>query len=626
MSQRKNTNNRKNKGNNKRGKNQKRGVDTSFKPKELKEKITAFDYSEGITVNELAEKINKSAAEIIKLLFMMGTMVTINTALDDDTVQLIAMEYEIEATQIEAPEPIDEYTLEDVEEEDPATLENRPAIVTIMGHVDHGKTTTLDTIRNTSVVTGEHGGITQHIGAYQITHNGQRITFLDTPGHEAFTAMRARGASVTDIVIIVVAADDGVMPQTKEAIDHAKAAGVPIIVAVNKIDKGDIDLERIYGEMATAGVMPEEWGGETVFVKISAKTGQNIDQLIDTVLVATELEELKANPNRLAFGTVIEAKLDKSRGPVATLLVQKGTLKQGDPVVVGTTFGRVRKMTDSRGTELKTAGPSMPVEIIGLDDVPVAGDLFKAFADEKSSRAAADKRKIARVEQERGANAALSLDDLSQQIADGEVQDVNVIIKADVQGSAEAVRSSLERIEVGANNDVRVNVIRSTVGGITESDIMLANASNAIIIGFNIRPTAAIRKTAEESGVDIRLYNVIYKAIEAMEAAMKGMLAPVFEEVIFGQAEIRATFKVSKIGTIAGCMVTDGKMVRESSARIMRDGVVIYEGKLGSLRRGDNDVREVQEGFECGITIQNFNDLKEGDVIECYGEVEVEQE
>lgn len=606
---------------NKQNRNNKRPAQDNFKPKD-NVVISKIEYTDGITVKDLSEKINKSPAEVIKLLFMMGTMVTINTSLDDDTVQLICMEYEVEATRVE---PVDELTLDDEEKDDPKTLEQRPPIVTIMGHVDHGKTTTLDTIRNTDVVADEFGGITQHIGAYQITHKGKKITFLDTPGHEAFTAMRARGASVTDIVIVVVAADDGVMPQTREAVDHARAANVPLIVAINKIDKPNINIDRVYSEFSDLGVMPEEWGGDTVFVKISAKSGEGIEELLETVLVASELEELKANPNRLAFGTVIEAKLDKSRGPVATLLVQKGTLRQGDPVVVGTTFGRVRKMVDNRGRELQEALPSMPVEIIGLSDVPIAGDSFRAFKDEKSSRAVADKRNQARILADRNQTSALSLDDLSQQIADGEIQDINVILKTDVQGSAEAVKASLERIEVGDGHDVRVNVIRATVGGITENDIMLASASNAIIIGFNIRPTAAIRKKADEEGIEIRLYNIIYKAIEAMEAAMKGMLAPVFEEKIFGQAEVREIYKVSKVGTIAGCMVTDGKMVKESGVRLMRDGVVIYEGQMASLKRFQNDAKEVSQGFDCGITIENYNDIKEGDVIESFGEIEVEQ-
>ncbi|CAM3574273.1 translation initiation factor IF-2 [Erysipelothrix urinaevulpis] len=586
------------------------------------EKVEAIDYTEGITVKDLADKINQSPADIIKLLFMMGTMVTINTSLDDETVELICMEYDITPTKVEEKE---EFTLEDDIVDDAESLKQRPAIVTIMGHVDHGKTTTLDTIRKTDVVSDEFGGITQHIGAYQINYKGQKITFLDTPGHEAFTAMRARGAQVTDLVIVVVAADDGVMPQTREAIDHAKAAKVPLIVAINKIDKPDKNIDRIYSEFSELNIIPEAWGGDTVFAEISARTGEGINDLLETVLVAAELEELKANPDRTAVGTVIEAKLDKGRGPVATLLVQKGTLKQGDPIVVGTSFGRVRKMVDHRGTELNEALPSMPVEIIGLSEVPIAGDLFKVFEEEKDARAIADKRNIARVEAERNQTSALSLDDLSQQIADGTIQDINVILKADVQGSAEAVKSSLERLDVG-DGDVRINVIRATVGGITENDIMLAAASNALIIGFNIRPTMAIRKTAEEQGIEIRLYNVIYKAIEAMELAMKGMLAPEYEDIVFGQAEVRELYKVSKIGTIAGCMVTGGKMVSGSSVRLLRDGAVVYEGTMGSLKRFQNDAKEVATGFECGITIDNFNDLKEGDIIESHGEIEIDRE
>ena len=621
MSKRKQTN--KNKKRNNRANNNNQNTNPTVSAKKRQEpKITEIEYIEGITVKDLADKLHKTPADIIKLLFMMGTMVTINTALDDETVELICLEYDVTAEKVE---PVEAFTLEDDIEDSEESLIQRPAIVTIMGHVDHGKTTTLDTIRETNVVKGEFGGITQHIGAYQIDYKGQKMTFLDTPGHEAFTAMRARGAQVTDIVVVVVAADDGVMPQTREAIDHARAADVPMIVAINKIDKGDANIDRIYSEFSELNVMPEEWGGDTVFVKISAKTGEGIQDLIETLIVASELLELKANPERIAVGTVIEAKLDKGRGPVATLLVQKGTLHQGDSLVVGSTFGRVRKMVDHLGKELDFAGPSMPVEIIGLDEVPIAGDLFKVFENEKDARALASKRQVIRIEKERNQNAALSLDDLSQQIADGDIQDVNVILKADVQGSAEAMKASLERLDVG-DGDVRVNVIRASVGGITENDIMLASASNALVIGFNVRPTMAIRKMAEEQGVEIRLYTVIYKALEAMELAMKGMLAPEFEEVIYGQAEVRELYKVSKIGTIAGCMVTDGKIVRDSSIRLIRDGVVVYQGELGSLKRFKDDAKEVSAGFDCGITIENFNDIKEGDIIESHGEEEVEQE
>lgn len=586
-----------------------------------KEKINKIEYHEGITVNELAEKIDKNSSDIIKLLFMMGTVVNINTSLDDETVELICLEYDVEAEKVE---PIDELSLEVFElDEDEEDLEPRAPIITIMGHVDHGKTTLLDTIRTTEVAADEFGGITQHIGAYQINYNDKKLSFLDTPGHEAFTAMRARGAKVTDIVVVVVAADDGVMPQTREAIDHAKAAGVPMIIAINKIDKPTGNLDRIYSELADVGVMPEEWGGDTVFTKISAKTGEGIEELLETIILAAELEELKANPNREGMGTVVEAKLDKGRGPVATLLVQNGTLKTGDPVVVGTSFGKIRKMTDSNGNELEVAGPSMPVEIIGLQDVPVAGDVFKAFKDEKQARAIADKRKQARIEKERGQSSALNLDDLSRQIAEGNMQDINLVIKSDVQGSAEALRSSLERL---STDEVRINVIRATAGTISESDVLLASASNAIILGFNIRPSAAVRNFAEEKEVDIRLYNVIYHAIEALEAAMKGMMAPEFKEVIFGQAEVRQIYKVSKVGTIAGCMVTDGKIVSGSDVRLIRDGIVVYEGKMSSLKRFKDDAKTVNQGFECGITIENFNDIKEGDIIESHGEEEVERE
>ena len=551
----------------------------------------------------------------------MGTMVTINSVLDDETVELICMEWNVECHKEII---IDESDFEEQinnEEEDEANLVERPPVVTIMGHVDHGKTTLLDTIRKTHVTEGEFGGITQHIGAYQVGVNGKKVTFLDTPGHEAFTAMRARGAQVTDIVIIVVAADDGVMPQTKEAVDHAKAAGVPVIVAVNKIDKPGANRDRVVSEMSELGLMPEEWGGDTIYVDVSAKFGDGVPDLLETILIVAEVENFRANPNKMATGTVIEAKLDKGRGPVTTLLVQNGTLHTGDALVVGTVFGRVRKMTDDRGRELKEALPSMPVEIIGLNDVPVAGDIFKAFDSEKKARNIAEERLNKKIAQERSSSSAMSLDDLARQIEEGEVQDVNVIIKADVQGSAEAVKASMEKIEV---DGVRVNVIRSTAGAITESDIMLASASNAVIYGFNVRPSAMVRKKAEEEGIDIRLHNIIYKALEEMESAMKGMLAPVFEEVVIGQAEVRQTYKVSKVGTIAGCMVTDGCIRKDCGVRLIREGVVIYTGKLGSLKRFQNDAKEVQNGFECGMTIENFNDIKEGDIIEAYEDQQVD--
>lgn len=579
--------------------------------------VTEIKYTEGITVGELAEKCNRNASDIIKLLFMLSKMVTINSSLDDETVQLVCLEFQIECSKELI---VDEDSLEDLIEDDIESLRERPAIVTIMGHVDHGKTTLLDSIRKTRVVDGEAGGITQNIGAYQVVINGKKLTFLDTPGHEAFTAMRARGAKVTDVAIIVVASDDGVMPQTKEAIDHAKAADVPIIVAINKMDKPGANPDRIKNEMSDLGLVTEEWGGDTIFVECSAKTGAGIHDILETILVVSEVRNFVANPKRLASGTVIEAKLDRGRGPVTTLLVQNGTLKTGDPIVVGACFGRVRKMVDDRGREIKEALPSMPVEVIGLNDVPVAGDIFKAFANEKAARAIAERRSQAKIEQERKSTSAMTLDDLAAHIQAGDVKEIPLIVKADLQGSAEAVKASLERIDV---EGVKVNVIRSTAGAISESDVMLASASKAIIYGFNVRPDANVRRKALEEGVEIRLHNIIYKALEEMEAVMKGMLAPVFEEVVVGQAEVRQTFKVSKVGTIAGCMVTDGKLIRECGVRVIRDGVVVYEGKLGSLKRFQNEAKEVSQGYECGLTVENFNDLKEGDIIEGFQEKEV---
>lgn len=583
------------------------------------EAVTSITYEEGISVGELAQKMNRNASDIIKLLFMLGKMVTINSSMDDETIELVCMEYGVE---VKKEIPVDQDSLEDEIEENPADLVQRPAIVTIMGHVDHGKTTLLDTIRKTRVVEGEFGGITQHIGAYQVSVQGKKITFLDTPGHEAFTAMRARGAKVTDICIIVVAADDGAMPQTKEAVDHAKAADVPIIVAVNKMDKPAANPDRVMNEMSDLGLLPEEWGGDTIFVKCSAKQGEGVQDILETIQVVAEMRELKANPKRNATGTVIEAKLDKGRGPVVTLLVQNGTLHTGDCIVVGACFGKVRKMTDDRGREIKEAKPSTPVEIIGLNDVPVAGDMFKVFDSEKQARAIAERRSQTKIEQERKSSSAMSLDDLARQIEAGEVQEIPVIVKADVQGSAEAVKSSLEKLDV---QGVKVNVIRSTAGTISESDVMLASASKAVIYGFNVRPDANVRKKAEEEGVEIRLHNIIYKAMEEMELAMKGLLAPVYEEVVIGQAEVRQTFKVSKIGTIAGCMVTDGKLVKDCKVRLIRQGIVVYDGQLGSLKRFQNDAKEVSNGYECGLTIMNFNDIKEGDLIEAYADQEVPQ-
>ncbi len=587
------------------------------KPKKIVEEIHEITYTEGITVGELADKTGHTSTDIIKMLFMEGKAVTINTPLDDETVELVCISYDIEPTKIKERE---EDTLEVEVEDDPESLCERPPVVTIMGHVDHGKTTLLDTIRKSKVAAGEAGGITQAIGAYQVSIDGRKITFLDTPGHEAFTAMRARGASITDIAVIVVAADDGVMPQTREAVDHAKAAGVPIIVAVNKMDKPDANPDHVMGEMSDLGVMPEEWGGDTIFVPTSAKKGDGIDDLLETILTVADVKELKANPKAIATGSVIEAKLDKGRGSVATLLVQNGTLHQGDPVVVGTAFGKVRRMTDENGHTLKSAGPSTPVEIIGLNEVPEAGDLFRNFDDEKEARALADRRRRRKQEAERRQSSAMSLEDLSAQIEAGNIKEIPIIIKADVQGSAEAVKSSMEKLSVG---DVKIKVIHATAGAITESDIMLADASKGMIIGFNVRPDSNIRKKAEDAGVEIRLHNIIYKATEEMELAMKGMLEPVYEDVTIGEAEVRETYKVSKVGTIAGCMVTDGKVKAGCNVRLIREGIIIYDGKLGSLQRFKDQAKEVLSGYECGLTIENYNDIKLGDTLEFYEAQEV---
>ena len=604
---------------NKKGASKKKQLKSNFPTKKEEVKDGVIVYEEGITVGQLAEKIGQTPANVIKVLFLLGTMVTINSSLNDEQVELICLEYGFEA---EKHVEVSEVNFEEIDiVDDEKDLVPRCPVVTIMGHVDHGKTTLLDTIRKSAVVEGEFGGITQHIGAYQVDVNGKKVTFLDTPGHEAFTAMRARGAQVTDIVIIVVAADDGVMPQTKEAIDHAKAAGVPIVVAVNKIDKEGADPERIKGEMSEYGLLPEDWGGDTVYCEISAKKGIGIEELLETLIVVAELADLKANPNRYAYGSVVEGKLDKGRGPVATLLVENGTLRAGDPIVVGTAFGRVRQMLDDRGKIIKEALPATPVEITGLNEVPIAGDKFMVFETEKQARSVGESRLKAKQDKERSTGAALSLDDLFSQIKDGEVIDLNIIVKADVQGTAEAVKASLEKINV---DGVRVNVIRSTAGGISESDVLLATASKAIIYGFNVRPNAKVRQKAEEEGIEIRLHNIIYKMVEEIETAMKGMLAPEVKEVVTGQAEIRQIIKVSKVGNIAGCYVTDGFIRRNCGVRLLRDGVVVYEGKLGSLKRFQDDVKEVASGFECGLSIENFNDIKEGDIVEGYIMEEVE--
>lgn len=605
----------KNKGNNKKK------MISNFPSKKEEKAIVdgVVEYEEGITVDELSQKIGQTPANVIKVLFMLGIMVTINSSLDDEQVALICMEYGLECKKVV---PVSEVNFEDLEVvDDPKDLEPRPPVITIMGHVDHGKTTLLDHIRKSRVAEGEFGGITQHIGAYQVSVKGKKITFLDTPGHEAFTAMRARGAMITDIVIIVVAADDGVMPQTREAVDHALAAGVPIIVAVNKIDKPGADPQRIMTEVSELGLMPEEWGGDVPYVNISAKQGTGIDELLETVTVVAELAELKANPKRMAYGSVIEGRLDKGRGPVATLLIQNGTLRSGNPIVVGATYGRVRQLVDDRGCEIKAAGPATPVEITGLNDVPEAGDKFMVFETEREARHVGEERAQKKIEEERNSTSAMSLDDLFSQMKSGEVVDLNIIVKADVNGTAEAVKSSLEKIDV---EGARVNVIRSTVGAISESDILLASASKAIIYGFNVRPDANVRRKADEEGVEIRLHQVIYKMVEEIEAAMKGMLAPEMEEVVTGQAEIRHIYKVSKVGNIAGCYVTDGSIKRDCGIRLIREGIIVYEGKLASLKRFKDDAKEVNQGYECGLTIENYNDIKEGDIVEGYVMQEVE--
>ncbi|CAC96593.1 TPA: translation initiation factor IF-2 [Listeria innocua] len=595
---------------------------TPPKPKELPEKIV---FSESLTVAELAKKLYREPSELIKKLFMLGVVATINQSLDKDAIELICDDYGVqveEEIKVDVTD-LDVYFENELNEAvDESKLVERPPVVTIMGHVDHGKTTLLDSLRNTKVTLGEAGGITQHIGAYQLEIHDKKITFLDTPGHAAFTAMRARGAQITDITILVVAADDGVMPQTIEAINHAKAAGMPIIVAVNKIDKPQANPDRVMQELTEYELVPEAWGGDTIFAPISAKFGEGLENLLDMILLVSEVEELKANPDRRAIGSVIEAELDKGRGPVATLLVQDGTLNIGDPIVVGNTFGRVRAMVNDLGRRVKKVGPSTPVEITGLNDVPQAGDRFVVFEDEKTARNIGETRASRALVAQRSATNRVSLDNLFEHMKAGEMKEVNVIIKADVQGSVEALAASLRKIDV---EGVNVKIIHTAVGAINESDITLAAASNAIIIGFNVRPTTQAREAAENESVDIRLHRVIYKAIDEIEAAMKGMLDPEFQEKIIGQAQVRQTINVSKVGTIAGCYVTDGKITRDSGVRIIRDGIVVFEGEIATLKRFKDDAKEVAKGYECGITVQNFNDIKEDDVIEAYVMEEIER-
>ena len=578
--------------------------------------------TETITVKELSEKLGKPANELLKKLLMLGIIANINQEIDFDTCELIAGEFNITLEQ-KVAKTFEDVLKETAEDEDaPETLKPRPPVVTIMGHVDHGKTSLLDAIRNSHVTAGEAGGITQHIGAYTVTLNGKQITFIDTPGHEAFTAMRARGAQVTDVVILVVAADDGIMPQTVEAINHAKAAGVPIVVAINKIDRDTADPDRVKQQLTEYGLVSEEWGGETICVPVSAKKQINLDQLLEMVLLQADVLELKANPDRLAKGTIIEAQLDKARGPVATVLVQNGTLRKGDTIVAGTAYGKVRAMMDDKGRSVNTAGPSTPVEVLGFNEVPAAGDTLFAADDDKLNRQVAEERrdrlKAAQVKQAQ----KVSLDDLFSQMAEGDLKDLNLIIKADVQGSVEAVKQALEKL---SNDEVRVRCIHSGVGAITGSDIMFASASNAIVIGFNVRPDSTARAAAEKEKVDVRTYRVIYNAIEDVENAMKGMFKPVFQEVELGRCTVRSTFRVSGVGTIAGAYVNEGKVTRTAQVRVVRGGIVIHDGKIASLKRFKDDVKEVNAGYECGISIENFNDILEEDVIECYMMEEVKR-
>ena len=594
-------------------------VSTKVRADKPKAKVNGgvFVYTGAISTSELAEKLNVAVSDIIKFLFLQGKMITINTILDDDLIGTICLEfgYDFHKKNIVEAENFEELVIND----DPSKLKERPPVVTIMGHVDHGKTTLIDAIRNSNLVAGEAGGISQAIGAYQKEIKGKKITFIDTPGHEAFTAMRSRGASVTDIVVLVVAADDGVMPQTIEAIDHAKAAGVPVIVAINKMDKPGANPSKVKEELMAHDIIPEEYGGDNICVEISAKTKKGIENLLETIILVAEMKELKANPDRYALGTVLEATLDKFEGPKATLLVENGTLKEGDFLVVGTSYGKTRRMTNEYKKVLKEATPSTPVSVIGLSEVPEAGDKFMAFSLESEAREIATKRKLIKESKTRNATSAASLDDLFAMAKEGEMQNLNIIIKAESTGSAEAVKASLEKL---SNDNIKINVVRATSGAITQSDVLLASAAHAIIYGFNVRPDALTRAKAEEEHVEIRLHRIIYALIEEIQAAMKGMLAPTYKENVTGQAEVRKLFKVSKIGTIAGCMVTSGSIKANSKIRLLRDGVIVFEGKLGSLQREKDQAKEVKEGFECGMTIEGYNDEKEGDIIEGYEMVE----
>ena len=579
----------------------------------LEQDVEVIEIGKTITVKELAEKLNKPVNDVIKTLIFTGVMAAINQEIDFETAEKVAEKYEVAVYEKEEENTLEEFEEEtDVEEEN---LAKRPPIITVMGHVDHGKTSLLDAIRKSKVTSTEAGGITQHIGAYTVEVNGETLTFLDTPGHEAFTAMRARGAQVTDIVILVVAADDGIMPQTKEAINHCKAAEVPMIVAINKIDRPGANIDRVKQELTEFGLVAEDWGGDTICVPVSAKEGQNIDQLLEMIILTAEMQELKANPDRKAKGTVVEAKLDKGRGPVASLLVQSGTLSVGDSILVGSTYGRIRAMFDDQGKKIKSAGPSIPVEILGLSEVPAAGDRFIQVKDEKTARTMAEARKDKIKNETLNASHRVSLEDLYSQIKEGTVKELAIIVKADVQGSVEAIRQSLEKL---STDDVKVRVIHGAVGAITETDITLATASNAIVIGFNVRPDSNAIAASEREKVDVKTYRIIYDAIEDVKSAMVGMLEPEYKEVVLGKAEVRETYKISNVGTIAGCYVLDGKILRNSDIRVIRDGIVIFESSLASLKRFKDDVKEVAAGYECGLSVEKFNDIKEGDIIESF--------
>ena len=613
---------KKNKKRNKHNKNRRMREVEHKQPTQRKDKPLpdVLEYTEGMNAQDLAKLLHRSPAEIIKKLFMLGVMINQNQSLDKDTIELLAADYGIEAKEKVEVDVSDIDKIFEEEQNNTDHLVSRPPVVTVMGHVDHGKTTLLDKLRHSHVTAHEAGGITQEIGAYQVHYNDHLITFLDTPGHAAFTEMRARGANITDITVLVVAADDGVMPQTVEAIHHAQAAKTPIIVAVNKIDKPGANPDRVTEELAKYNLIPEDWGGDTIFVKISAKFGKNLDELLDMILLQAEMMELKANPDQNAAGSVVEARLDQGKGSVATVLIQQGTLHVGDPIVVGNTYGRVRTMTNENGRRIKAATPATPVEITGLNEVPEAGDRFVVFDDEKTARAAGEARAKRAQDKERQKTSHVTLDNLFDTMKKGQMKTLPIIIKADVQGSVEALSQSLQKIKV---DGVRVDIIHQAVGAISQSDVTLAEASNAVIIGFNVRPTPVAKSLADSNNIDIRLHRVIYKAIEEVEDAMKGMLEPVYEEETIGEVEVRQIYKASKVGTIAGGMVTSGKITRDSKVRLVRDGVVVYEGELGSLKRFKDDVKEVKAGFECGLTIANYNDIKEKDVIEAYRMKEV---